>query len=46
MIVLTILVVIIMREHSEEEEGFIASDVEVRNKYTLRLAAISSQQEM
>ena len=31
-----------MRDHSDEEEGFIASDLEVPNKYTLKLAAITN----
>lgn len=32
-----------MREYSDEEEGFIASDIEIRNKYTLKLAAIDNK---
>jgi hypothetical protein len=29
-----------MRDHSDDEEGFIPSDLEIRNKYTLKLASI------
>jgi hypothetical protein len=31
-----------MRDQSDEEEGFIPSDLEVRNKYTFKLAAITN----